>query len=193
MRSFAHIAPLGPDDPAELGGYELLGRIGQGGTGQEYPGESPAGEPAAVKVIKQSLVDSETRTRFTQEVEILKTIGGTRIAALMGAAPDAERPWPATEYVEGLDLSRHLAAHGPLPAPPAAALGTTPAEALATVHGQGLPHRDLPGKALHEPSIRVYLADVLDLKVSDPAPFGRLDQGERPASPACSSLPSGIT
>ncbi|MFE0271564.1 protein kinase [Streptomyces sp. NPDC058992] len=129
-----HIAPLSPDEPSELGGYELLGRIGQGGMGQVYLGESPGGEPAAVKVIKPSVVDSETRTRFAQEVEILKTIWGARIAALLDADPDAERPWLATEYVEGLDLSRHLAAHGPLPALLTAALGATLAEALATVH-----------------------------------------------------------
>ncbi|GAA4946744.1 hypothetical protein GCM10023238_11340 [Streptomyces heliomycini] len=117
-----------------------------------YLGESPGGEPAAVKVIKPSVVDSETRTRFAQEVEILKTIWGARIAALLDADPDAERPWLATEYVEGLDLSRHVAAHGPLPALLTAALGATLAEALATVHRQGLLHRDLkPAKRAARP------------------------------------------
>ncbi|MFD7867403.1 protein kinase [Streptomyces sp. NPDC059783] len=148
-----HIAPLSPHDPAELGGYELLGRIGHGGMGQVYLGESPGGEPAAVKVIKPSVVDSETRQRFAQEVEILKTIWGARIAALLDADAEADPPWLATEYIEGLDLSRHVARHGPLPSLLAASLGATLAEALATVHKQGLLHRDLkPANVLLGPN-----------------------------------------
>ncbi|MBD3008393.1 serine/threonine-protein kinase [Streptomyces sp. 5-10] len=148
-----HIAPLSPEDPAELGGYELLGRIGHGGMGQVYLGESPGGEPAAVKVIKPSVVDSETRQRFAQEVEILKTVWGARIAALLDADVEADPPWLATEYVEGLDLSRHVGSHGPLPALLTASLGATLAEALATVHKQGLLHRDLkPANVLLGPN-----------------------------------------
>ncbi|WP_255951951.1 serine/threonine-protein kinase [Streptomyces odontomachi] len=148
-----HIAPLSPDDPSELGGYELLGRIGHGGMGQVYLGESPGGEPAAVKVIKPSVVDSATRQRFAQEVEILKTVWGARIAALLDADSEADPPWLATEYVEGLDLSRHVGTHGPLPALLTASLGATLAEALATVHKQGLLHRDLkPANVLLGPN-----------------------------------------
>ncbi|WP_406499166.1 hypothetical protein OG936_30930 [Streptomyces sp. NBC_00846] len=54
--------PLSPEDPTELGGFELLGRIGHGGMGQVFLGESQGGEPAAVKVIKPTVVDSESRS-----------------------------------------------------------------------------------------------------------------------------------
>ncbi|WP_026328032.1 serine/threonine-protein kinase [Streptomyces sulphureus] len=136
-------APLSPEDPAVIGGFELQGRIGQGGMGQVYLGESLGGEPAAVKVIKPSVVDSEARLRFAQEVEILKTIWGPRIAAFLDADAEADDPWLATEYVEGPDLRGHVHAHGTLPSLLAASLGATLAEALAGVHRQGLVHRDL--------------------------------------------------
>ncbi|MFF5727645.1 protein kinase [[Kitasatospora] papulosa] len=138
-----HTTPLSPEDPAELGGFELLGRIGHGGMGQVFLGESQGGEPAAVKVIKPTVVDSESRQRFAQEIEILKTVWGPRIAAFLGADAEAEQPWLATEYVDGPDLGKHVTTHGPLPSLLVASLGATLAEALASVHTQGLLHRDL--------------------------------------------------
>lgn len=135
--------PLSPDDPAELGGFTLLGRIGHGGMGQVYLGESAAGEAVAVKVIKPTVVDSETRQRFAQEIEVLKTVWGPRVAAFVKADTESEQPWLATEYVEGPDLRRLLDTRGVLSPLAAASLGATLAEALAGVHGQGLLHRDL--------------------------------------------------
>ncbi|WP_326703081.1 MULTISPECIES: protein kinase domain-containing protein [Streptomyces] len=135
--------PLSPDDPAELGGFTLLGRIGHGGMGQVYLGESAAGEAVAVKVIKPTVVDSETRQRFAQEIEVLKTVWGPRVAAFVKADTESEQPWLATEYVEGPDLRRLLDTRGVLSPLAAASLGATLAEALAGVHSQGLLHRDL--------------------------------------------------
>ncbi|MFC5959414.1 serine/threonine-protein kinase [Streptomyces pratens] len=147
------ITPLNPEDPVVLGDFELLGRIGHGGMGQVFLGESLGGEPAAVKVIKPSVVDSESRQRFAQEVEALKTIWGARISAFLGADAEAEQPWLATEYVDGPDLARHVRTHGPLPSVLTAALGAILAEALSGVHAQGLLHRDLkPANVLLGPN-----------------------------------------
>ncbi|MFD4256302.1 protein kinase [Streptomyces sp. NPDC058534] len=147
------ITPLNPEDPLELGDFELLGRIGHGGMGQVFLGESLGGEPAAVKVIKPSVVDSESRLRFAQEIEVLKTIWGPRMAAFLGADAEAEQPWLATEYVDGPDLARHVKTHGPLPPVLTAALGAILAEALSAVHTQGLLHRDLkPANVLLGPN-----------------------------------------
>ncbi|OEU96564.1 serine/threonine-protein kinase [Streptomyces oceani] len=148
-----HTTPLSPEDPVTLGGFELQARIGQGGMGRVFLGESPGGEPAAVKVIKPSVVDSESRLRFAQEVEVLKTVWGPRIAALMGYDAEAEQPWLATEYVEGADLGKHVKVHGPMGCLLVAALGAILAETLASVHDQGLLHRDLkPANVLLGPN-----------------------------------------
>ncbi|GAA2423338.1 serine/threonine-protein kinase [Streptomyces glaucus] len=169
------ITPLNPEDPPSLGDFELLGRIGQGGMGQVYLGESLGGEPAAVKVIKPSVVDSESRRRFAQEIEVLKTIWGPRIAAFLGADAEAEQPWLATEYVDGPDLARHVKRHGPLPSVLTAALGAVLAEALSAVHAQGLLHRDLkPANVLLGPNgpkiIDFGLAAFTEASVSLTAP-----------------------
>ncbi|KAF3468534.1 serine/threonine-protein kinase [Streptomyces sp. Tu 3180] len=169
------ITPLNPEDPPSMGDFELLGRIGQGGMGQVYLGESPGGEPAAVKVIKPSVVDSESRRRFAQEIEVLKTIWGPRLAAFLGADAEAEQPWLATEYVDGPDLARHVETHGPLPSVLVAALGAVLAEALSAVHTQGLLHRDLkPANVLLGPNgpkiIDFGLAAFTEASVSLTAP-----------------------
>lgn len=174
-RTHVQITPLNPEDPHSLGDFELLGRIGQGGMGQVFLGESLSGEPAAVKVIKPSVVDSQSRLRFAQEIEVLKTIWGARIAAFLGADAEAERPWLATEYVDGPDLARHVDTRGPLPSVLTAALGAILAEALSGVHTQGLLHRDLkPANILLGPNgpkiIDFGLAAFAESQVSLTAP-----------------------
>jgi eukaryotic-like serine/threonine-protein kinase len=137
------VEPLREDDPAVIGGYTLRGRIGVGGMGQVYLGESAAGLQVAVKVIKASVLDEDTRARFILEVDSLKTVYGPFVAAFVAADAYADQPWLAVEYVAGPDLRTFITDHGPLPLPETASLGALLAEGLHTVHEAGLLHRDL--------------------------------------------------
>ncbi|MFJ7967536.1 serine/threonine-protein kinase [Streptomyces sp. NPDC096324] len=145
--------PLRDDDPRAIGVYTLACRLGAGGMGQVYLGESPAGQLVAVKVIKPSVLDEDSRARFLLEVDSLRTVYGPFIASFVAADARAERPWLAVEFVPGPDLLAHVAERGPLPLVETASLGALLAEGLGTVHEAGLLHRDLkPQNILLSPS-----------------------------------------
>ncbi|MER5782837.1 serine/threonine-protein kinase [Streptomyces mobaraensis] len=135
--------PLRDDDPQTIGAYTLVCRLGAGGMGQVYLAESPAGQQVAVKVIKPSVLDEDSRARFLLEVDSLKTVYGPFIASFVAADAQAERPWLAVEYVAGPDLLAFVTERGPLPLVETASLGALLAEGLGTVHEAGLLHRDL--------------------------------------------------
>ncbi|WP_413752561.1 serine/threonine protein kinase [Streptomyces sp. R-74717] len=135
--------PLRDNDPKSIGGFALVCRIGAGGMGQVFLGESAAGHQAAVKVIKASVLDEDTRARFLSEVDSMRTVYGPFVAGFVGADAAAEQPWLAVEYVPGPDLRTYVAGHGPLPLAETASLGALLAEGLGTVHDAGLLHRDL--------------------------------------------------
>ncbi|MGW0012111.1 protein kinase domain-containing protein [Streptomyces tendae] len=135
---------LQPDDPRELGSYQLLRRLGAGGMGRVYLARSPGGRTVAVKVVRPDLAaDHDFRERFRHEVEIAKAVSGRFTAPVADADPDAPLPWLATSYVLGPDLTDVVAAHGALPERTVRALAAGLAAALRDIHAAGLVHRDL--------------------------------------------------
>ncbi|WP_190860559.1 protein kinase [Actinomadura sp. RB99] len=142
--------PLQPDDPAQIGGYRLLGRLGAGGMGQVFYGRSLGGRPVAVKVIRADHADSETfRERFAREVEAARRVGGFHTAQVVDADPRADPPWMVTAYIPGPSLHEAVADHGPLRAEVVRELGAGLAEGLAAIHACELVHRDLkPGNVI---------------------------------------------
>jgi len=144
---------LQPGDPQLIGPYRLLGRLGAGGMGQVYLGQSPAGRPAAVKVIRAHLAtDPEFRARFRREVTVARQVSGMFTAPVIDADTDGPVPWLATAYVPGPALADAVSGHGPLPAASVLALAKGLAEGLAAVHAAGVVHRDLkPANVLLAP------------------------------------------
>jgi serine/threonine protein kinase len=141
---------LQPGDPGQIGPFRLLGRLGEGGMGRVYLGESPGGRKVAIKVVHPHYAsDPEFRRRFAREVAAARQVGGFHTAAVVGADPDADSPWMATAYIPGPSLAETIAQHGPLDEAEVRKLGAALAEGLAAIHDCGLIHRDLkPGNVI---------------------------------------------
>ncbi|MFF2410466.1 serine/threonine-protein kinase [Streptomyces sp. NPDC058092] len=137
-------SPLGRSDPAWIGPYQLLGRLGAGGMGKVYLGRSRMGQLAAVKVLHDQFVeDREFRKRFERELGAASRVGGHFTAAVLGSGMDEERLWMATKYVPGPSLHQAVSVFGPLPRTTLLALWMGLVGALESIHAAGIVHRDL--------------------------------------------------
>ncbi|WP_433245724.1 protein kinase domain-containing protein [Streptosporangium sp. CA-135522] len=136
---------LRPGDPEQVGGYRLLGRLGEGGMGTVYLGLAPTGRQVAVKMIKAEFaVEDGFAVRFHAEVDNARRVASFCTAQVLddGTGEDG-RPYMVTEYIAGTPLSRQIALHGPLEPGPLHGVALGVAAALAAIHVAGLVHRDL--------------------------------------------------
>ncbi|MFL5997491.1 MAG: protein kinase domain-containing protein [Streptomyces sp.] len=136
--------PLNKDDPKSVGGYKLVDRLGSGGMGIVYRGRSRSGREVAVKVVHaQYAEDPVFRTRFRQEIEVVRKVSGAFTAPVVDADPEAARPWMATQYVPGRSLADRISELGPLRETELRRLALGLVEALRDIHRAGVVHRDL--------------------------------------------------
>src|SRR5437868_3375921 len=71
------VAPLMRADPARVGPFRLLGRLGGGSMGLVYLGVTRTGRPVAVKVVRAHLAeDPHFRRRFAAEVAAAQRVQG---------------------------------------------------------------------------------------------------------------------
>lgn len=138
------IKPLAVSDPARIGPYLLLGRLGAGGMGRVFLARSDSGRTVAVKVVHEEHVsDEQFRARFRREIDAARRVGEQYTAPVLDAGPDDDPPWVATGYVPGLSLEQVVRRHGPLPIASLRALAFGLLKALKDIHGAGIVHRDL--------------------------------------------------
>ncbi|MET7326682.1 serine/threonine-protein kinase [Nonomuraea sp. NPDC005650] len=133
-------SPLRPDDPAALGPYRLVGRLGEGGQGVVYLAHSAAGEQVAVKLL--SAGDQQTRARLARELDALEGIASFCTARVLDVSADGPRPYVVSEFVDGPSLAERVRERGPLRGGDLERLAVGTATALAAIHAAGIVHRD---------------------------------------------------
>ncbi|GAA2895743.1 hypothetical protein GCM10010517_60570 [Streptosporangium fragile] len=140
------IAPLRTGDPARLGAYELLGRVGEGGQGSVFLGVSPSGERVAVKLLRPdrggAAGTGTAATRFQREIEILRRVAPFCTAQVVETGLFGTRPYIVSEYVEGPTLQQVVESAGPLRDARLRRLAVGTMTALSAIHRAGVVHRD---------------------------------------------------
>ncbi|MFG1696596.1 serine/threonine-protein kinase [Nonomuraea sp. NPDC049309] len=144
------MSELRADDPRQLGSYRLTRRLGQGGQGVVYLGESPHGQQVAIKLLHASLSGTpDARRRFLSEIEAVRRVAAFCTAQLLDADLEGDRPYLVSEYVEGPSLREHVETEGPRTGGALERLAIGTATALGAIHRAGVVHRDFkPGNVL---------------------------------------------
>lgn len=123
--------------------YKILGKLGQGGMGVVYHAEDTRlNRPVALKFLPPDAMGEQERLRFLNEARAAAAIGHPNICAIYDVDEVDGQIFIAMAYIEGVPLSRKLAA-GPLDIVEAARLGAQIASGLDAAHRAGIVHRDI--------------------------------------------------
>ncbi|GIH89669.1 serine/threonine protein kinase [Planobispora siamensis] len=135
--------PLQPRDPDRVGGYRLLGRLGEGGQGTVYLAEDPAGLRVAVKTLNAASSSDPVRRRyFASEASLIRQVSSFCVAEVLDTDLESDRPYIVSEYVEGPSLRSAVATGGPRAGGTLRRLAIGTVTALAAIHQAGIVHRD---------------------------------------------------
>lgn len=135
--------PKKPNDPDELGGWRINGRLGEGGFGTVYLAEKGA-QKAAIKVIRQEFVEeSEAKERLAIEAEVLSKLSDPAIGKILDSNLNDSLPWIATEFVNGPTLEAKVKYEGPLDEIAWFNLAADIFHAIVSANKLGVIHKDI--------------------------------------------------
>jgi tetratricopeptide (TPR) repeat protein len=128
----------------EVPGYQILGRLGQGGMGVVFRAlQHRANRVVALKMIRgDAQVLPEQLERFRLEVQAAARLKHPNVVQVYEVGEAGGRPFFSLELLEGGTLKERLAA-SPMPPRRAAATLAPLARAADSAHEAGIIHRDL--------------------------------------------------
>jgi eukaryotic-like serine/threonine-protein kinase len=129
----------------QLGPYQLIGLLGEGGMGNIYVGRHAVlGRYVAIKMLRPELATRKDNVaRFFQEAITINQLEHPNIVESLDLVEGViDGAYCVLELLEGPDLRTRLS-RGPLSLDSAIRIGTQLADALGKVHAIGVVHRDL--------------------------------------------------
>jgi serine/threonine-protein kinase len=136
-------ATLEPD--TRVGRWRIVRPIGSGGMATVYEAvHADLGRRAALKILHaRHVLDRDIRLRFVREGKAACRLSHPHIVPIHDAGIDGDHAYLVMELLRGETLAEHLARVGRVPAAECARLLLPIAAALATVHAEGIVHRDV--------------------------------------------------
>jgi WD40 repeat protein/serine/threonine protein kinase len=128
-----------------LGSYVLLERLGEGGMGTVFKARNwKLGQIVAIKLIRKERLDNAAAVkRFQREIHACAQLNHPNIVRAFDADEVAGVHLLVMEFVDGIDLAKHVKQSGPLPVAQACECLRQAALGLQHAHEHGLIHRDI--------------------------------------------------
>jgi hypothetical protein len=135
----------------EIGSYELLERIGEGGMGEVWRARHRLlARPAALKLIRRDLLGSNRRSReaivrrFEREAQDTAMLASTHTIDVYDFGVTEEGDfYYVMELLDGISFERYVRLFGPMEASRAVWLLEQVCHSLGEAHARGLVHRDI--------------------------------------------------
>jgi eukaryotic-like serine/threonine-protein kinase len=134
-----------PATSKQIGHYDLLAKIAEGGMGAVYKGRSQiTGEIVAIKIIPAETAKNPILVkRFEQEFKAASLLDHPNIVKAIEYNAATSTPFLVMEFVDGDSLGRKVEREGPMPEDVALSIIAQVCEGLHRAHKQGLIHRDV--------------------------------------------------
>jgi serine/threonine-protein kinase len=135
----------------EIGSYELVDRIGEGGMGEVWRARHRLlARPAALKLIRREVFGASARVReaivrrFEREAQDTATLGSTHTIDVYDFGITEEGDfYYVMELLDGLTLERYVELFGPMESARVACVVQQVCHSLGEAHTRGLVHRDI--------------------------------------------------
>jgi serine/threonine protein kinase len=155
-------------EPARLGRFQILERLGRGAQGEVYLAEDTRlTRRVAIKTIRLSSRDPAEQSRrvfaLLEEARIVSQLAHPGIVTLYDAGEEAGLPYLVFEYVEGSTLAARLREAKRLEPVEAAEIAIQVLKAVGYAHAKGVVHRDIkPGNIM----LAAGIARVMDFGIA---------------------------
>ena len=178
-----------------IGHYEIVRRLGAGGSGVVYLADDTLLErPVVLKVLRTGTLTAEqTRSTMLREARLASAIEHPNICAIYEVGESGDEAFIAMQFVPGQSLDQ-LIARGPASPQLVLSVGIQLADGLQAAHALGIFHRDLkPQNVMLTEGGLVKILDFGLARRLTPEESGPEAEEEEPAQPARASGSATVT